>query len=325
VESIHAAAVVISDPQGGIVASLGEPSVPIILRSAAKPFQAAAVLASGAAARFEMTLPEIALIAGSHAGEEVHQATAGGILARAGLEPAALLCGAHIPFSRRVAAELVREGRDPVPLMNNCSGKHAGMLAAAVMGGHALSTYLDPAHPVQRENLRSLAAFCGRPMGEIALAVDGCSAPTFTITLAEAARAFARLAAGPDGWGERSLAEEGGRVAAAMRAHPAMVAGDGMLDTLLMQAVEGLVAKVGADGIHAMSWRGPRGPLGVSVKIMDGDVGRARTATVLAILESLGALPGGPPGPLAESATVRNHRGLAVGQVRAVFRLDGIH
>jgi len=322
VESVHAAAIAVSDPAGKLLAVLGDPGIPIILRSAAKPFQTAALIASGAVARYGFSETQIALIAGSHAGEEIHQETARGILETVGLTPDALQCGAHVPFSRRVAAELAREGREPTVLMNNCSGKHSGMLASAQAAGDPTATYLDPSHPVQRANLASLAAFSGRPAGEIGVAVDGCSAPTFSVTLAQAARAFSRLSAGANGHMDRALAEAGAAASAAMRAHPEMVAGEGLMDTILMRAVPGLLAKVGADGIHAMSWAGPDGPVGVALKIMDGDVGRARTAAVLEVLAALGALPGGPPPELAESLTVRNHRGLEVGRVKAVFRLE---
>jgi L-asparaginase II len=295
------------------------------MRSAAKPFQAAAVLASGAVDAYGISRSELALIAGSHAGEEAHQATAASILSKAGLGVGALQCGVHTPFSRETAMELARQGRPPDALMNNCSGKHSGMLAAARHGGHPVESYLEPGHPVQTANLESVALFTGRESAAVGLGVDGCSAPTFKVGLHQLARGFARLvdpatAQAPEGSLERCLA----RVAGAMRAHPEMVAGHGMLDTSLMLEMPGLVAKVGADGIHAMGWPSPRGPVGMALKIMDGDVGRARTAAVVGLLRALGILATGDerlPDSLTRHRTVRNHRKTEVGEVRAVFTL----
>jgi L-asparaginase II len=321
VEVVHAAAIAVCGPSGEVIASLGNPGVLIVMRSAAKPFQAAAALASGAADRFGLTQPEIALMAGSHSGQRVHQEAAASILSRIGLDPSALQCGAHVPFSRETARSLARDGEEPSALMNNCSGKHAGMLAAARAGGHPAETYLEPDHPVQRANLESVAAFTGRETTEIGVGVDGCSAPTFSVTLGGLARAFACIATGKEEGSplQASLA----RVAGAMRAHPAMVAGEGMLDTCLMEAVPGLVAKVGADGIHAMAWQSPSGPLGTAVKLMDGDVGRGRTAVVLGLLRGLGAIDENQalPEALSRHLAVSSHRKATVGRVRSVFTL----
>jgi L-asparaginase II len=209
--------------------------------------------------------------------------------------------------------------------MNNCSGKHAGMLAAAVAGGYPIETYLDPGHPVQKANLAAVAGFSGRSDIGISMPLDGCGAPTFAVSLREAATAYARLAAlmeDPSAT-ENGLGRAASRVAAAMQAHPEMVAGEGMLDTELMRTLPAVIAKVGADGIHAMAWRSPTGPLGVALKVMDGTVGRGRTAVVLGVLKELGGLHeiGALPEALTSSLTVRNHRGIEVGEVRPVFRL----
>jgi len=324
VESAHSAAIAVADTEGRVVFALGDAERTVYLRSAAKPFQAAAVLSAGVAERYGFTAKEIALISASHAGEPVHTETATAILARAGLDPSALGCGTHAPFSRLAAETLLREGRNPTVLMNNCSGKHGGMLAAARKAGEPIETYLASAHPVQRRILRAVAAFTGREEGRIALAIDGCSAPTFAVSLRELARAFARLVAAPslrtdpDG-----LDAQAAIVAAAMRAHPEMVSGGGMLDTILMRAVPGLVAKMGADGLHAVGWTGPHGPVGAAVKIMDGDSGRARMAVVVEMLRQAGAVDAHAtlPQSLTDPLIVRSLRGAAVGEVRPVFRL----
>jgi len=324
VESAHAAAIAVADPDGSLLASFGDHDRLIYLRSAAKPFQAAAALATGIAGTYGFTQEEIALISASHAGEAIHARTASSILARCGLDASALGCGTHIPFSRLAADQLVRAGQAPSVLMNNCSGKHAGMLAAAKAGGHSISTYLEPVHPVQRANLEAVSAFTGVPVSKVRMAVDGCSAPTFAVTLRETARAYARLvAAASVVTGSPALTSAAARVAAAMRACPEMISGEGMLDTILMRAIPGLVAKIGADGVHAMGWLGSRGPVGIAVKIMDGDSGKARAAVVLETLRQVGAVDGSVT--LPESMTgdfrVRSLRGAEVGEIKAIFTL----
>ncbi len=307
VESAHAAAIAVADPDGSLLASFGDHDRLIYLRSAAKPFQAAAALATGIAGTYGFTQEEIALISASHAGEAIHARTASSILARCGLED-----------------QLVRAGQAPSVLMNNCSGKHAGMLAAAKAGGHSISTYLEPVHPVQRANLEAVSAFTGVPVSKVRMAVDGCSAPTFAVTLRETARAYARLvAAASVVTGSPALTSAAARVAAAMRACPEMISGEGMLDTILMRAIPGLVAKIGADGVHAMGWLGSRGPVGIAVKIMDGDSGKARAAVVLETLRQVGAVDGSVT--LPESMTgdfrVRSLRGAEGGEIKAIFTL----
>jgi L-asparaginase II len=326
VESIHAAAVAVTGPSGDLLYGLGDPDGIIFLRSSAKPFQAAAVVASGAADRYAITASELALIAGSHAGQDVHAAAASSILSRAGLEAGSLRCGTHPPFDRRTAERLVKEGEPLSVLRNNCSGKHAGMLAAARAGRHPVEGYLDRGHAVQRANRAAISAFSGRPAEAIDVAVDGCGAPTFGLSLREAARAFARLAALSSGEPPADPLPAGARrIVEAMRAHPEMVAGEGMLDTALMRAVPGLISKVGADGVHAMGWLGRDGPMGAAIKVMDGDVGRGRTAVVMEVLRATGVLESGQdlPQTVTGPLTVKSLSGEPVGEVRAIFILRG--
>lgn len=325
VESEHAAAVAICDADGRLIACLGDPERPVYLRSSAKPFQAAAVVLSGAVDRYGLDERHLAVMAGSHAGEPHHVEAVASMLERAGIAPSALRCGTHAPFHRGTTEALWRAGLSPSVLMNNCSGKHAGMLAAARIAGEPLETYLDRSHPVQRANLEAVAAFTSAPAAQIPVAVDGCTAPTFAVPLRAAATAFARLARAlskPEAAGDVDAAAA--RVAAAMRSHPEMVAGDGMLDTELMRALGGSVAKVGADGVHALAWtQSDEGPVGVAVKVMDGDTGRARSCVVVEVLRQIGAfgdrLP--PPRSITSSFEVRNLNGIQVGEARPAFTL----
>jgi len=322
VESVHAAAVAVADSTGAVAARLGGIDHPIFLRSSAKPFQTMAILETGAATRFGLTQAEVAVITGSHSSEPAHLDAVLSILGKIGLDPSALQCGTHVPFSRKVADAYRRAGRPFTPLESNCSGKHAGMLAAALAGGHDTATYLDPAHPVQQRILDVVAWMTGSPREEIRLATDGCGAPTLGITLAQAARAFARLLApGPNAG---SHAESTAQVVDAMRAHPLMVAGEGMLDTeLTALAHHRLVAKRGAEGVQCAAWDAS-GALGMAAKVGDGDNGRARVALAAETLRQMGVLREEEVTRLAEieTLTVRTMTGVEVGRVRPAFSLQ---
>jgi L-asparaginase II len=321
VESIHGAAVAVSGPDGVLAARLGGLDHPVFLRSSAKPFQTMAILELGAAARFGLTQAEVAVITGSHSSEPPHLEAVESILSKIGLGVSALQCGTHVPFSRKVADAYRRAGRPFTPLESNCSGKHAGMLAAAVAGGHDTATYLDPAHPVQQRILEVVAWMAGCPRDKVHVATDGCGAPTFGISLAQAARACARLLAPGDGAGAH--ADSAAQVVDAMRAHPLMVGGEGTLDTeLTAHPRHRLVAKRGAEGVQCAAWESG-GALGMAAKVADGDNGRARVALAVETLRQMDVLSDEDVARLTEIETlaVRTMTGVEVGRVRPAFSL----
>jgi len=322
VESVHLAAIAVADSSGRIVSRLGGIDHVVYLRSCCKPFQSMAVVESGAAAKFGLTPKEIAVTAGSHSSEPAHVETVSGLLAKIGLGPEALQCGTHTPFSRAVAREYRRRGRPFTPLEHNCSGKHAGMLASAVSEGHAPSAYLERTHPVQQRILGIVSDLTGRMRDEIVLGVDGCSAPTMGVTLAEAARAFARLAL-PDRLDPRHR-DSARTVVSAMKSEPLMVAGEGMLDTeLTARGAHDLIAKRGAEGVQCLAFVREGTGYGVAAKVADGDNYRGRVALVAGILDQLGLMSGEEIASLKEMSrlTVASNRDARVGGVRPVFRL----
>ena len=194
VESVHRGAIAVVDSSGRLVASLGNPKEPVYLRSAAKPFQALALVCSGAADALGVTEEELAVVCGSHSGEPRHLELVSQLLQRAGLKTSDLHCGIHPPFDPAARRALVRSGEAPNLLHNNCSGKHAGMLAAASYLGLEIERYTDPEHEVQVA-IRALVAFlAGMEPDEVGLAVDGCTVPTFLVPLRGFALALARLA-----------------------------------------------------------------------------------------------------------------------------------
>ena len=322
VESVHAGGIAVAEASGRVRLAHGDPGGVTFLRSAAKPAQVLPLIAAGGVERFRLTEAEIAVMIGSHGGEPMHVEAVRSILDKIGLPESALQCGAHAPFHRPSAQFLREAGRRPSSLHNNCSGKHAGMLALSVLVGAPHERYLEEAHPVQQRIRRAIGALAGLAPEAIPTAIDGCSAPTFALSLAAAATLYARLVE-PAGL-PSDLAEAAGRAVAAMRRHPEMVAGTDRLCTDLMRAGSGsLIAKIGAEGFYGLAWSQDGAGRGAALKVGDGDGDRARPAAALALLRSQGVLPPAAAEALADrhAPALRNHRGLLVGRLHAVLDL----
>ena len=316
VESVHYGHAAIVDPTGRLLAWTGSPRVLVFPRSAFKPFQALPLVESGAFARSGLGPDALAVIAGSHNGTDAHAALVQTILDAAGARESDLRCGAHAPYDEATAATLRARGEEPTPLRHNCSGKHAGMLLLARFLKAPLESYLDPGHPVQRAIFARFQELMGEPPDDVG--VDGCSAPTPRMALGTLARAFALLVAGVDAAGRPVPALE--RIREAMRAHPEAVAGEGRLDTRIMRAAPDLVAKAGAEAVHATGVVG--NAAGIAVKVADG-TRRALAPAVVAVLAEAGVLDAEAFEVLAPLAEERltNHAGLEVGAIRGVARL----
>ncbi|WP_159943008.1 MULTISPECIES: asparaginase [unclassified Nocardiopsis] len=272
-ESVHYGAVVGLSPDGRISYARGPVHQPMFPRSSAKPLQALAMLRAGA----PLEGAALAVAAGSHSGEEVHVAETERILAAAGLTAEDLGCPPDVPSGKRARTEFVRSGREPERVLMNCSGKHAGMLAACVAGGWSTKDYLEPEHPFQELVRRTIEDLCGEPVAHTA--VDGCGAPQLAVSLAGLARGLWRMRTAPADSPERAVLD-------AMSAHPLYVAGSDRVDTDLMTRMPGLVSKIGADGVLVLSAATGEA---VAVKISDGDAGeRARTLVALDALRTLG-------------------------------------
>ncbi len=271
VEGLHHGHAVALDADGRVVAALGEPDAPVFPRSSNKPFQAAAMVHAG------LDLPDhlLALTAASHSGERYHADGVLRLLAGAGLTQEHLRNTPDLPFDPYERAVWTAAGRAPTSLAQNCSGKHAGMLATCAVNGWDLETYLDPGHPLQKQTAEVLADLAGEQVA--AVGVDGCGAPVMAVSLLGLARAAGRLASAPAAGPE-------GRVAAAMSRHPEWVGGTGRDVTALMRAVPGLVAKDGAEAVYVAALPDGRA---AAVKVSDGG-DRARVPVLVALLRRLG-------------------------------------
>jgi L-asparaginase II len=327
-ESRHRGHIVAVEPDGTIAAYLGAPETVTYLRSSAKPHQAIPLIVSGAADRFGFTDQEIALASASHSGEPIHTEVAASMLRKIGLGPEALKCGVHDPFSPEETQRLREKGEAPNVLQNNCSGKHAGMLALALQLGAPTETYDQPTNPVQLAIGKTVSRFCGIAIENIAVGTDGCGVPVFGITVKAMALMYARLVATPAEF-DKPTRDACSRIVAAMTSYPELIGGTSdRLDTEIMRAAPGrLVSKVGAEGVYTVGvlpcddW--PRG-LGLALKIEDGDDHRARPTVVIEALRQLGILADESLEAVARYAffPVRNRRGDVVGEVTPEFKLN---
>ena len=304
VESRHLGAVAVAGPDGELQAAAGDPDLVVYPRSCSKPFQALAV--RGLGVERELGLGELALAGacGSHDGEPDHVASVRKVLAAAGLEESDLRCPPLLPANREARARA--EG--PAAVYHNCSGKHAYMLAGAVVRSWETDRYTAPEHPLQAVVADTLSEFAGVPIEHVG--VDGCGVPVHAMSLRGLATAYARL-------GVRAAGGEEGPSAlvAAVRRHPFMVAGSGQLDTVLLEATGGRVlAKVGAESAYAAV--DLASGVGLALKVLDG-APRARGAALLAALRALGWLDEREWETALPAATVEVHGGgRTVGAVR---------
>ena len=320
IESHHAVTAAVVDERGRLVVRHGDPSRRAFLRSSAKPIQLLPVVEDGLVEKYGFTPGELAVMAASHNAEPVHLEAVRSILGKADLDEGMLQCGAHEPMGRAAAEELRRTGERPTAIHNNCSGKHAGMLAVCRARGWPLETYREPGHPLQQRIWRMVAELADLDATEIGRAVDGCGVVVFALPVERMARAWASLAAGDARRGddrERAI----GRVFDAMAAHPDMVGGGGRLDTdLLRRCGDRLIVKTGAEGVFCAAFRGRAGdePRGLALKIVDG-AGRAQDVALMALLEALGMVDPRDDPALAAHARpeVRNRSGAVVGRIDA--------
>ena len=301
VESRHRGSVVALRADGSSALRIGAVDRPVFLRSCAKPLQAVAMLRAGWQ---PLDDEQVALASASHSGEERHVAVVRRILDTARLDESALDNTPDLPLDVAEARALIRSGGGPDCVHQNCSGKHAAMLATCVSLGWPTGGYRDRDHPLQRAIAATIEDLARERIA--AVAVDGCGAPIFAVSIAGLARAFSALATAEAG-SER-------RVADAMRAHPYLVGGRGRDVTALMKAVDGLVAKDGAEGTYVAA---ASDGSAAALKIDDG-ASRARAPVMVAALRAIGVADDGLA-PL-ETAPVLGH-GRPVGEVRA--RLPG--
>lgn len=326
VESAHRGAFAVLDSHGGVRAALGDIDRPVFPRSAVKVMQALPLVASGAAERFGLSDAELALACASHNGEPAHVAAAEAMLAKAGLDAAALECGAHWPYREAFQRQMAAHGQTPTALHNNCSGKHSGFVCLACdmhgreKGGESLrgflSGYVQPEHPVMREVSAALQAATGWDLAKSARGVDGCSIPAHALPLKNLALAFARVAGGVGLSPEHARAAK--RLREAVARAPFFTSGTGKFDARVMTRFgERVYCKVGAEGVHCAAL--PERGLGIAIKMDDGNTSRACEVVLAALLQRLLPLADADAawlGGLSDQALV-NRKAIEIGRLQA--------
>ncbi|HTR96473.1 MAG TPA: asparaginase [Candidatus Acidoferrales bacterium] len=317
VESRHRLELAHVDARGRLLTASEHPQLVTTFRSSAKPFQLLPLVERGHAERWGFSDEQLAVMAASHVGSAYHLALVRSILERIGLGAEHLVCGFHEPEDAASLAALRGGSASPSPLYNNCSGKHAGLLALARAENWPVEGYHRPAHPVQQLLHRTVAEVCSVAPESMGTAVDGCSLVVFALPLAAMARGYAVLAAAAAQPGGDARTRALARIARAMTAYPRAVEGPGRLSTELMEATAGRsIAKGGAEGLQLVGLT-DRGE-GLAIKCEDG-AQRAIGPAVTAVLEQLGALTPPEVARLAAQriVTVRNAAGLEVGSITA--------
>ena len=343
IETQHFGVVCVTAGDGSPIAVAGNPELTSPLRSTAKAFQ----LLPFVLANLHHTLPEgrvaspdgtresapgladLAVMMSSHNGEPMHTQRIAELLACAGLSPADLRCGVHPPLHQPAFQQLIRDHQEPGPLHCNCSGKHTNMLLVCKAHDWSLDTYLDIEHPLQRTIEDIISTLSGEP-NPLPYVTDGCSLPTFVVSMSGLARLFSYLA-----WpvcaptiNAQSITQALQLLFHASVTYPEMIAGTSRLDTELMQAFDGTVfAKTGAAGVYAMAVKPNeryKTGLAIAIKVADGDANSAvRRITALEALKQLGLISPVLEGKLDTLAarTLNNFRNLPIGELRPVFTL----
>ena len=296
-ESVHEVAWCATAPDGQVIASSDSraPSLGVFARSALKPLQALPAVRAGVLDAMGLGAPHLALACASHGGRREHVEVAEQVLAAAGLSADDLGCGPLEARDPEVVAAMRRDGLQPTRLHHNCSGKHALGLAMCVHEGWPTASYMDAGHPLQQAMHGAVAEAARLEPGEVPYGADGCGMLAFSVPLAALAGAFAHLDP---------------TVAGAMQAHPHLVAYDGALDTELMRAEPGLVAKVGAEGVLAVALPDGRG---LAIKVLDGAMRALDPAGVALVREVLGCAAAGERLEALARPLLVNSRGDAVG------------
>lgn len=313
VESVHRVHVAVVNAEGRVVGRHGDSGWVAFYRSAAKPMQALPLVEDGVADRLALSERELALCCASHNSEPEHLDGARAILAKAGLAEDALQCGSHIPLREGTARELFSSSIELTAIHNNCSGKHAGMLALAVVNGWPTDGYLESDHPVQRRMLAEMSRWTEVPEADIPTGIDGCGVVSFALSLERMAASFARFEAASH------RGEPASRIVSAMTGHPFMVAGTDRTCTVVMERLgDRVFLKTGAEGVYCGALRGQG--VGFALKVEDG-ARRASDVALVQVLVDLGVVHQSDFDALASlgAPCVANTLGRPVGSLESSF------
>lgn len=325
-ESRHRGAIVVSNAAGDIVHSWGDFKAPVLPRSAIKSMQALALVETGAADYFQVSDAELAIACASHSSEPEQLALVNKWLARLGLGPSDLECGAMGSIEEIVNANLIRDQAELTRVHNNCSGKHSGFLTTALHMGEPTKGYIHASHPVQKRMIETLQEMGDVDLSSAPRGCDGCGIPVIAMPLDAMALGFAKLASPETLSSQRASAAR--RITRAIEEKPLMVAGHRRFDSIVIQATKSCtigpaLVKTGAEGVYGAILPGLG--LGVALKIDDG-ARRASEVAMAAVLMKLGVIDQSMRASLEQQIepAIKNAAGEKVGVVRATATICGI-
>lgn len=319
VESIHDGFVCVTNSNKEIVGSIGDPYARIFMRSSVKPLLAVAFVKSGAIEKFNITLKELSIICSSHAGQAFHRRIICSLLKKAGLSERDLDCGHKYPENEKVKNALIMLGKRPDPIFSCCSGKHAGMLVLCKYYGFPIEGYIKPEHPVQQLMRQTMADLLECDFSDIVIGTDGCSVPTYLLTMHQAAYTYSLLAHGYEG--KTQFRDYFGLIQKAMVTYPRNIYGDDTFCTDVSIHTNGrVIGKLGAEGVYMLAV--PEKRLGISIKMSDGHPWSCYPVAVR-LLEELGIVDEKIVKKLDKWALpkVLNDKGDTVGYMHPTFSL----
>lgn len=319
VDLVTTGSAVVSDADGKLLYSVGDPDGVSYARSSAKLMQAVVPVMCGAADAYGLNTQELAQIAASHSGEPIHVDTVRSILRKAQIPESALQCGAHYPFKEDVAEAMKARGEKPADVHNNCSGKHAGMLITTKYLGEDLETYYQVGHPHQKRILKTIADICGVTPESIVIGLDGCGVPVHAMPIRQFAYGMARLGM-PEKLPE-PYREGARRVVSAVMEHPLNASGSDRIDYKIMSRYPGkVVVKSGANGYFAGAIPGQG--IGFAIKTNDG-ISQMRNIVLIELLSQIGVIPKEDLDDFKDEHHVKvfNHKNELAGYSEAAFTL----
>lgn len=265
-EDEHHGRICIVDGKGEVCAKIGKIDTVTYFRSCSKPIQALPVLVNGLDRQYGLTEKEIAIMAGSHAGEQSHIDVLENILNKTGFSEEQLIMLPTYSANMSIRDSMIKNGVPPRKLMHNCAGKHLACMILAKHLTKQTDNYWEINNAAQQEILRFISYFSEFPAESIKIGVDGCGVPVFAVPQKHIAVAYLNLGC-PDRLADLCMQKAAEKMTRVMNRNYQMVRGTGFLCSI-MNMDPNIVAKGGASGVYGFGLK--KEHLGISLKIEDG-------------------------------------------------------
>ncbi len=315
VESQHRVMVVVVDERTTPVMYWGNTDYLTYPRSAIKMLQALPLIESGAAEAFNFENRHICLACSSHRGEKNHLVGVAEMMKAAEIAETQLACGGHLPGSEAAAHEMIRKNQTPGPICNNCSGKHAGMIATCLHLKENPQGYEKYDHSCQIRVRKVLSETMRIDLNKAYYGIDGCGIPTYAVPLQNMAIGMMALINPKESDARKAAAQ---KIIGAIKEDSFYLSGTDDFTSDIIQKTQGnCLIKNGAEGVFCGVL--PSKGQAFAVKAEDG-ASRAAQAAVAFLLQKLGAIKAEEVAKLKKyfEPKVKNWSGLEVGSIRVV-------